>query len=62
MSLTNCEREELEQLRELAAKVIMSPFDRAFFDVQRIIDNPFSNRSDVILANALVELKRKIQS
>jgi hypothetical protein len=62
MSLTNSEKEELEQLRELAAKVIMSPFDRAFFDVQRIIDNPFSNRADIILANALVELKRKIQS
>lgn len=62
MSLTNKEREELDQLRELAAKVIMSPFDRAFFDVQRIIDNPFANRSDVILARALVELKRKIES
>ena len=62
MSLTNSEKEELEKLRELAAKVIMSPFDRAFFDVQRIIDNPFANRADVILANALVELKRMIQS
>lgn len=60
MALSVSEKEELEQLRGLAAKIVMNPVDRAFFDVQRIIDNPFSNRADVILANALLELKREL--
>lgn len=60
MSLTSSEKDELEQLRALAAQVIMNPFDRAFFNVQRIIDNPFSNRADVVLATALMELKREL--
>lgn len=58
--MTPSDMAELEQLRALAAKMIMSPYERAFFDVQRIIDNPFSNKSDVILARALVELKLEL--
>ena len=58
--MTPSDMEELEHLRALAAKMIMNPYDRAFFEVQKIIDSPLSNRTDVILARALVELKRKV--
>lgn len=59
--MTLSDMEELEALRELAAKMIMSPYDRAFFDVQRVIDSPMSNKSDVILGRALVQLKLKME-
>ncbi len=52
---------ELEQLRALAAKMIMSPYERAFFDVQKVIDNPLANKADVILGRALVQLKLKME-
>ena len=59
--MTLSDMEELETLRELAAKMIMTPYDRAFFDVQRVIDNPLANRADVILGRALVQLKLKME-
>lgn len=59
--MTLSDMEELEALRELAAKMIMSPYERAFFDVQRVIDNPLANRADVILGRALVQLKLKLE-
>jgi hypothetical protein len=59
--MTLSDIEELEALRELAAKMIMSPYERAFFDVQRVIDNPLANRADVILGRALVQLKLKLE-
>ena len=59
--MTLSELEELETLRELAAKMIMTPYDRAFFDVQRVIDNPLANKADVILGRALVQLKLKME-
>jgi len=59
--MTLSDMEELEVLRELAAKMIMNPYDRAFFDVQRVIDNPLANRADVILGRALVQLKLKLE-
>jgi hypothetical protein len=57
--LTNSEQKELEQLREYASKAIMSPIDRAFFELQRIIDT-YPNKSAIrVLAVALHELRRE---
>jgi hypothetical protein len=66
--MTSIEREELEQLRRLAGVLIMNPLERAFFDLQKVIDNANSKRIDAILpasafhslARALCELKREL--
>ncbi len=58
--LTISEREELEQLRGFASKVMMNPFQRAFFDLQRIIDSYPESNAIRVLATAIAELKREL--
>ena len=60
-SLTTAERAELEQLREFASKSLMSPLDRAFFDLQKIIDHYPESSAIRVLATAINELKRSIK-
>ena len=60
MTLSVSEKEELDSLRIFAAKAMMNSFDRAFFDLQRLMDSPLSNRADVVLGKAILELKREI--
>lgn len=60
---------ELEMLRKAAAKFMTDPLQRAFYDLESILDRPESNRIDAImpssafrvLARALIELKRAVQ-
>ncbi len=59
---------ELEMLRKSAAKFITDPLQKAFYDLECIIERPESNRLDSImpssafrvLAKALIELKRAV--
>lgn len=58
--LSTSERAELEKLREYASKAMMNPLDRAFFDLQRILDH-YPNESAIkVLATAINELKREL--
>lgn len=67
--LTKNEKEELEQLRRSAARFMTDPLERAFFDLQAIIERPVGNRVDEVmphnafrvLARALIELKRSLE-
>lgn len=60
---------ELEMLRKSAAKFMTDPLQRAFYDLECILDRPESSRLDAImpssafrvLARALIELKRAVQ-
>lgn len=64
--MTTDEKVELEQLRKSARLFMTDPLERAFFQLDSIIENPHSNRLDSImptscfyvLANCLKELKR----
>jgi len=58
--LNTSEREELEALRYYASKSLMTPIDRAFFDLQKIIDNYPKNSIFNVLATAISELKREV--
>ena len=58
--LSENEREELERLRRSAAHVFMNPLERAFFDLQRILDTYPKSSGFYVLANAISELKREI--
>lgn len=66
--LTPSEKEELEQLRKSAAKFMTDPLDKAFFELQTILERPVGNRVDEImpynafrvLARAVIELKRSL--
>ncbi len=68
MSLQISEREELEQLRKSARLFISDPLELAFFQLESILSNPYSNRLDSILPTsvafdiikALKELKRAV--
>ena len=68
MTLSAGEREELEQLRKSAARFMTSPLDKAFFALESLIDRDRPNRVDsvmsntafIVLARALVELKREV--
>jgi hypothetical protein len=60
MNLNAREREELERLRLSAARIIMNPLDRAFFDVQKIVDTYPLTSPFRVLAVALIELKRSL--
>ena len=59
---------ELEMLRKSAAKFMTDPLQRAFFDLECILERPESSRLDSImptssfrvLARALLELKRAV--
>lgn len=67
--LTKDERAELEALRASAHRFMTSSLERAFFDLECLVDRPPSNRVDAImpssafyvLAKALLELKRSIK-
>jgi hypothetical protein len=61
MLLNQKEKEELEQLRRYAANVINDPYERAFFNLQRLIDNTLPCSSLNVIATAVLELKRKIK-
>lgn len=68
MTLTASERDELDQLRRSAARFMTCPLERAFFQLDSILENPHSNRLDSILPtsvafdiiNALKELRRAV--
>lgn len=67
--LSKTDEEELELLRRHAAKFIQDPLELAFFELQRLVDKPQSNRLDAImpsnafyiLARAVLELKRSLK-
>ena len=66
--LTPNEKEELEQLRKSAAKFMTDPLDKAFFELQTILERPVGHRIDEVmpynafrvLARAVIELKRSV--
>lgn len=68
MSLTPTEREELEMLRGSAYKFMTSPLERAFFELEKILERDMPNRIDAImptsafrvLARAVIELKKEL--
>lgn len=68
--LTQDEKAELEQLRRSAAKFICDPLEKAFFQLESILDRPVGNRVDEvmpasafrILSKALIELKKAFDS
>ena len=68
MSLTTTEREELEMLRRSAAKFMTSSLDKAFFELESILDRDMPNRIDAImptsafrvLARCVIELKKEL--
>jgi hypothetical protein len=69
MTLSVSEKEELESLRQSARLWITDPLERAFFELDSILENPMPNRLDsvmptnsfYVLARALKELKRAIE-
>ncbi len=58
--LSTSERDELERLRKSAAHILMNPLERAFFDLQRILDRYPKDSAFYVLANAINELKREL--
>lgn len=68
MMMTEDEKKELELLRASAAKFMTSPLDRAFFELESVLENAHSNRVDAImpssafrvLARCVIELKRQL--
>ncbi len=63
------EKEELELLRASAANFITDPLERAFFDLEKILQRPVGNRIDEVmptsafrvLGRAVIELKRSLK-
>lgn len=70
MSLTATEKEELDQLRKSAAKFITSSLDRTFFQLEQLLEQPYSARVDSImptsafrlLAKAVILLKEEMKN
>ena len=60
MLLNEGEREELERLRRYASHVITDPYARAFFNLQKLIDNTPPCSPFNVLGVALMELQRKL--
>lgn len=68
--MTAEEQAELEQLRKSARLFMTDPLEKAFFNLQCIIDNPHSKRLDSVLptssfyalAECLFELKRRVEN
>ena len=66
--MTPNEREELELLRQSAARFFTDPLERIFFELENIVASNKPNRIDSImptnhfyvLAKALIELKRTL--
>lgn len=67
--MTAEEQAELEQLRKSARLFMTDPLEKAFFNLQSIVDNPHSRRLDSVLpssafhviADCLFELKRSLK-
>lgn len=60
MLLSDGEREELERLRRYASHVITNPYDRAFFNLQKLIDNTPPSSPFHVIGMALMELRRNL--
>jgi len=68
--LTLSEKEELEQLRRSASKFMTDPLERAFFELQSVLERPVGHRVDEVmpcsafrvLARAVIELKRSLDN
>jgi len=68
MVMTASDQEELEQLRKSAAKFMTSPLERVFFELDSLLEQPYSARVDSImptsafrvLAKALILLKQEL--
>lgn len=68
MMLTCDEKQELELLRRSAALFIKSPLEKAFFELESIVNNQHSKRVDAVmpvsafyvLARALIALKNEV--
>jgi hypothetical protein len=58
--LSISEKEELERLRRYASNIISNPYDRAFFNLQKLIDQTPSSSPFNVIAMAIMELKRQI--
>ena len=59
MTLNRSDQEELEMLRASAAKFMTSPLDRACFELERMLEEPYSNRLDSILPTSAFRLLAK---
>ena len=59
MTLSTNDQEELEMLRASAAKFMTSPLDRSCFELERMLDAPYSNRLDSIMPTACFRLLAK---
>ena len=68
MVMSESDQAELEQLRKSAARFMTSPLDKAFFALESLIDRDRPNRIDsvmsntafIVLARAVIELKREV--
>ncbi len=56
--MTHSELQELEQLRRIAARVITDPLERAFLDLDRLMESLPPSSTLAILGRAICELKR----
>jgi len=67
-NLSKSDQQELEQLRKSAAKFMTSPLERVFFELEGLLEQPYSARVDSImptsafrvLAKALILLKQEL--
>lgn len=68
--MTKAEKEELEYLRSCLGKFIGSEYQRTFYELEQLLDKPYSNRLDSItptsafrlLAKAVLLLKKEFES
>jgi hypothetical protein len=57
--LTITEAEELDRLRRYASHIIHNPYERAFFNLQKLIDNTPPSSPFHVLGTAIMEMNRK---
>lgn len=67
--MDDSETQELIQLRKSAHKFITDPLERAFFELESILENPYSAKFDSVMptsafrvvAKALILLKKEMK-
>lgn len=68
--LSITEEQELAQLRKSAHKFLTDPLEKAFFELECLLDSPHSSKFDSVMsvqavkviAKALLELKREVKN
>ncbi len=58
--MTPSERDELEYLRRVAARVVTDPLERAFLELDILMDSLPSSSALAVIGRALCELKRQL--